>query len=151
MSQFTISGNGVLSSVAHDNDVRGAVIFLYDPAVTGYVPGKKSDFAGGSISNVAVSGYYGSTSSNSTPTSGNGTILNAGNRGYFYIQNLNTGALYVKYGAGISPTSFNVILKGGVSVDDGLGAYLENDRWKGSVSVSGFELTSGRYIFSEIY
>jgi len=79
-----------------------------------------------------------STISNSTPASSNGTVLNANaNRLELYVQNLATGALYVKYGADASNSSFNFVLAANTATNAGDGGSLSDQSYTGIVSVSG--------------
>lgn len=80
----------------------------------------------------------GSNMSNSAPSSSNGTVLNANNfRKELFIQNLNTGILYVDYGINAAPNNFNVILAANSSVNAGDGGSLNDLNYTGIVSVSG--------------
>lgn len=57
----------------------------------------------------------------------------------FQIQNLDTAALYVKFGAGASTSSYSFILKGGTGAADGTGgsfAMLTGEIWRGIVTVA---------------
>lgn len=45
-------------------------------------------------------------------------------RRLFSIQNLDTGALFVKFGAGATTSSYDIILKGGSGVADGSGGAI---------------------------
>ena len=79
-----------------------------------------------------------STISNDTISGVNGTILNANiNRKELYIQNLNTGILYIKYGSNASNGSFNFILAQNTSLDAGDGGSLSDINYTGIVSASG--------------
>lgn len=70
-----------------------------------------------------------------------GTLLaeNLDRRGLI-IQNLNgANALFIKFGASASSTSFDLILKGGAAGDDGLGGTLSYDvlSYTGVITVAG--------------
>jgi len=79
-----------------------------------------------------------STISNQTPSGTNGIVLNENiNRQELYIQNLSTGALYVKYGQTANSSSFNFILAGNTSNNAGDGGSLSDKSYTGIVSVSG--------------
>lgn len=73
-----------------------------------------------------------------TNASGSGPIVVSGNynRINLFGQNLGDRPLYVKYGAGASPLSFNFILYPGTGIGDGNGEKLTDDRYKGDVSVN---------------
>jgi hypothetical protein len=45
-------------------------------------------------------------------------------RRFFSIQNLDTGALYVKFGSGATTSVYDIILKGGVGSADGSGGAI---------------------------
>lgn len=80
----------------------------------------------------------GSTISNSTLSGTNGTILEANsNREELFIQNLQSGVLYVKYGSSASSTSFNFILAAATASGAGDGGSLSDLNYTGIVSVSG--------------
>lgn len=66
-----------------------------------------------------------------------GTVLAANaQRLWWGIQNLSTGALFVKFGANASTTDFHIVLKAGTAQDDGLGGVFFDDTWDGIVSVA---------------
>ncbi len=44
-------------------------------------------------------------------------------RVYWHIQNLDTAALFVRFGAGASTSVYHLVLKGGTGAADGLGAF----------------------------
>jgi len=80
----------------------------------------------------------GSTISNFTPSGTNGTVLQANaNREELFIQNLQSGNLYVKYGASANSNSFNFILTSGSASGAGDGGSLSDLNYTGIVSVSG--------------
>lgn len=88
-----------------------------------------------------------STISNFTASGSNGTILAANsNRKDFYVQNLATGALYVKYGTSAASNSFNFILAGNTYVNGGDGGSLSDLNYTGIVSVSGANNLTPNYI-----
>lgn len=58
------------------------------------------------------------------------------NRNMLFLQNLNTGVLYVSLSGACAINNFNMILKGG-ALDGGDGGSWSTDTWLGSVSVSG--------------
>jgi hypothetical protein len=83
--------------------------------------------------------------SNFTVSGSNGTILAANSiRREFFVQNLDTGVLYVKYGLGANASSFNFVLAGNTSTNAGDGGSLNDQSYVGNVSVSG--LANVRYI-----
>lgn len=80
----------------------------------------------------------GSTISNSTLSGTNGTILEANsNREELFIQNLQSGVLYVKYGSSANSTSFNFALAAATASGAGDGGSLSDLNYTGIVSVSG--------------
>lgn len=88
---------------------------------------------------------------NFSPSGSNELILTSNPyRRELYIQNLATGVLYVKYGAGASNTSFNFVLAANTSTNAGDGGSLSDQGYNGAVSVSGLNgVDSPRYIFWE--
>ena len=80
---------------------------------------------GGTISNFTVSGT-------------NGTVLQANSdREELFIQNLQSGNLYVKYGASANSNSFNFVLASSTVSGGGDGGSLSDLNYTGVVSVSG--------------
>lgn len=88
---------------------------------------------------------------NYRPSGLNSLLLTANPyRRELYIQNLATGILYVKYGAGASDTSFNFVLTANTATNAGDGGSLSDQGYNGDVSVSGANgINSPRYIFWE--
>ena len=83
--------------------------------------------------------------SNFTASQSDGTILAANSsRKELYVQNLDTGVLYVKYGLAASVSSFNFVLSANSATNAGDGGSLNDQGYFGSVSVSG--LNTPRYI-----
>jgi len=83
--------------------------------------------------------------SNFTVSGSNGLILAQNpNRRELYVQNLDTGTLYVKYGLNATSNSFNFILAANSSTNAGDGGSLNDQSYVGNVSVSGSPTT--RYI-----
>jgi hypothetical protein len=83
--------------------------------------------------------------SNFTASGSNGLVLPANSyRRELYIQNLDTGVLYVKYGLTANSSSFNFVLAANTSTNAGDGGSLNDQSYVGPVSVSG--LTNVRYI-----
>jgi len=83
--------------------------------------------------------------SNFTASQSNGTILAANSsRKEFFVQNLDTGVLYVKYGLAASNSSFNFVLSANSATNAGDGGSLNDQSYIGNVSVSG--LVTPRYI-----
>ena len=139
MAICAISGVQVWDGLDRYNSLTPVAIVAYDSSVTGYVPVNISQIGGQSFSN-----------SNYVPASGASTILESNPlRSLYEIQNVGTGVLYLKKGVGAGPNSYNLILKGGNAINDGLGAYYEDTKWKGPVSISGQFGTSGLYLYSE--
>lgn len=90
------------------------------------------------LDNVSTSPIQSSTISNSTISGTNGTVLGANaNRLELFVQNLATGALFVKYGTNASNTSFNFVLAANTSASAGDGGSLSDQAYTGVVSVSG--------------
>jgi hypothetical protein len=88
---------------------------------------------------------------NFSPSGLNGLLLTSNPyRRELFIQNLATGILYVKYGAGASDTSFNFVLATNTATNAGDGGSLSDQGYNGDVSVSGVNgVNSPRYIFWE--
>jgi hypothetical protein len=83
--------------------------------------------------------------SNSIVSGTNGTILGTNSsRRELYVQNLDTGVLYVKYGLNAGASSFNFVLASNSAIDAGDGGSLNDQGYLGPVSVSG--LSVPRYI-----
>jgi len=81
----------------------------------------------------------GSTISNFTPSVTNGTVLQTnGNREELFVQNLQSGNLYVKYGTSAASNSFNFVLASSTASGVGDGGSLSDLNYTGIVSVSGF-------------
>lgn len=81
------------------------------------------------------------TVSNAAAITSDGTVftLAAGEKGF--IQNLNNTAVYVKYGASASSSSFSFVLKAGGAANDGQGGSATIDDFIGPVSISGVTST----------
>jgi hypothetical protein len=80
----------------------------------------------------------GGTISNFTQSGTNGTVLQANaNREELFIQNLQSGNLYVKYGASAAVNSFNFVLASSTVSGGGDGGSLSDLNYTGIVSVSG--------------
>ena len=78
------------------------------------------------------------TISNFTISGTNGTALQANSdREELYIQNLQSGNLYVKYGASAASNSFNFVLASSTVSGGGDGGSLSDLNYTGIVSVSG--------------
>lgn len=76
--------------------------------------------------------------SNFTISGTNGTALQANaNREELHIQNLQSGVLYVKYGASANSNSFNFVLASSTASGGGDGGSLSDLNYTGIVSVSG--------------
>jgi hypothetical protein len=90
------------------------------------------------LDNVSTSPIQSSSISNSTVSGSNGAILLANeNRLELFVQNLATGALYVKYGTNASSSSFNFVLAANTASNAGDGGSLSDQAYTGVVSVSG--------------
>lgn len=85
-----------------------------------------------------------STISNYTIGTAAGTaVASNAARKDFFVQNLGTNPLFVKFGATASTSSFNVILAAATAQDNGSGGSTSWDGYTGEVSVAG---TSPRFI-----
>lgn len=89
-----------------------------------------------------------------TGTSASGVGLQVisgnGNRIALFGQNLGNIPLYVKYGLGCNPQSFNFILYPGTNIGDGRGEKFTDDRYKGDISVNVQPSGSvGQFLFWE--
>ena len=83
--------------------------------------------------------------SNFSVSGSNGLVLPANSyRRQLYIQNLDTGVLYVKYGLNANASDFNFVLAKNTVTNAGDGGILNNENYVGDVSVSG--LVTPRYI-----
>ena len=90
------------------------------------------------LDSVSTSPVQSSTISNSTASGSNGTILTANeNRLELFVQNLDTGVLYVKYGTDAHSSSFNFVLAANTASNAGDGGSLSDQAYTGVVSVSG--------------
>ena len=80
----------------------------------------------------------GSTISNFTVGTTNGAVLQANaNREELFVQNLQSGNLYVKYGTSAASNSFNFVLASSTVSGGGDGGSLSDLNYTGIVSVSG--------------
>ncbi len=84
-----------------------------------------------------------STISNFSVTGGSGNIFNLGVKEAGFVQNLGTNPLFLCKGTGCGPDRFSMILKAGVSLNDGVGGTVSINDYIGIVSASG---TSPSYI-----
>lgn len=95
--------------------------------------------------NNATPGYlpsvkqYG-TVSTATPVTTPGTVFILDGMEFGFLQNCGLTSCYVKYGAGAANDSFNFILQGGVTEDDGSGGSKEISNYRGVVSIFGTDL-----------
>lgn len=117
-------GGGVGSNVA----VTNAVL-----AVSGVV--QSASASSSTVSNSSISGIS---------NGGFGVILpNNASRKQLFVQNLSTGRLLVRFSATLPTTgSYNVVLKGGTAMADGLGAAYESYSYSGPVSVTGWDAST---------
>lgn len=144
----SVSVSGELYNILEDVYVTGenipAGLTVYQANLD-----KSTDSVTAIISGVLPVVTYANSSSiisNHTPSGTDGIALNANqNRKEFYIQNLSTGSLYVKYGSGINNNSFNFILAANSYLDAGDGGILNDASYTGIVSASGAAATT-RYI-----
>jgi len=80
----------------------------------------------------------GSNISNFTPNTTNGIALQANaDREELFVQNLQSGNLYVKYGTFAASNSFNFVLASATASGAGDGGSLSDLNYTGIVSVSG--------------
>lgn len=87
---------------------------------------------------ISVLDKGGSTISNFTPITANGTVLSANSdREELFIQNLSTNNLFVKYGENATDSSFNFILTSGSASLAADGGTLSDLNYTGVVSVAG--------------
>ena len=74
----------------------------------------------------------------------NGTIFESNSsRRYWFMQNVGTAPVFIKFGAGASTTSFNSIIHGGSSDSDGTGGSASSDNpisYTGDISVYSTDL-----------
>ena len=78
--------------------------------------------------------------SNHTQSGTNGTALQANsNRKELFVQNLQSGNLYVKYGTSAACNSFNFVLASSTASGGGDGGSLSDLNYTGVVSVSGLD------------
>lgn len=99
---------------------------------------------------ASISNYL-SGQTTGTVASGTGVqVLSANaNRITLFGHNLGTSPLFVKYGLGCNPTSFNFVLYPGTAVKDGRGEKFSDDRYKGDISVNTTTNLTASYIFWE--
>jgi len=111
--------------------VQGTIVFQADlsPQFDGVVTFPEQSTG---ISNSIVSGTNG------------GILVTNSSRRELYVQNLDTGILYVKYGLNAGASSFNFVLASNSAIDAGDGGSLNDQGYLGPVSVSG--LSVPRYI-----
>lgn len=78
-------------------------------------------------------------STTSSILTANGTIFESNpSRRYWFIQNVGTAPVFIKFGTGASSTSFNSIIHGGASDSDGTGGSAKSDNpisYTGDISV----------------
>lgn len=85
--------------------------------------------------------------SNFTPSGSNGACLLANaDREEFFVQNLATGQLFVKFGPNAASNSFNFVLAGNTYAGGGDGGSLSDLNYTGIVSVSGASNLTPNYI-----
>jgi hypothetical protein len=119
-----------MANIDLNDPTEKRISLVYDPSTDSYkaqelLSADDLTSKGGTISNFSISGS-------------NGTVLEANsNREELYIQNLATGALYIKYGSSANNTSFNFILAANTAQDAGDGGSLSDINYSGIVSVSG--------------
>ena len=69
-------------------------------------------------------------------------------RNMLFVQNLNTGSVFLSLSGAASSVNFNMILAAGTALDDAKGGSWSTDTWLGSVSVSGangYRITAFEY------
>lgn len=125
-----------MANININDPTEKRISLVYDPSTDSYkaqelITVDDLSSKGATISNFSFSGV-------------NGIVLNENiNREEFYIQNLATGILYVKYGSSANNASFNFILAANTTQDAGDGGSLSDINYTGIVSVSGL---NPRYI-----
>lgn len=128
--------------------VVNGVSYLYDTISGVFRPIYTSDFSASvTVGDIAVTGGQigpkaSATVSNDTVSGAAGLVLASNtNRNSFFIQNLHTGALMVRFSSSPATSSnMNLLLKGGTAINDGLGSsyHSEPTTYLGPVSVSGY-------------
>jgi len=98
----------------------------------------------GTVSNSNVSGI--ATNLWGTPLAANP------NRRAWYFQNTSTGIMYLKFGTLPNSGSYNVLLKGGTTHDDGNGASYSDAPaiYQGTISVTGYFSITPSYVCWEL-
>lgn len=100
-------------------------------------PGTPGTPAGGAIPEFTAPGSSTTTTGIISASTGQ-TVLNAGSRREFSIQNCGTNPLFVYLGVGANTTTLvNYILKGCTAANDGSGGFISDEIHKGAVSVAG--------------
>jgi hypothetical protein len=96
---------------------------------------------------ASISNYLSAVSLGGDFVSTGTQVLSAnGNRITMFIQNMGIIPLMVKYGLGCNMGSFSYILYPGISIFDGRGEKLSDDRYKGDVSINTTTGLSAYYI-----
>jgi len=128
-----------MANITTSDSTEKRISLVYDPTINAY---KAQELI--SVDDLTSKG---STISNFTISGSNGIVLNANeNREELYLQNLATGALYVKYGSSASNTSFNFVLAGNTTANAGDGGSLSDLNYTGIVSASGANNSTPSYI-----
>lgn len=119
-----------------EQDTEQTSLAKINALLYGSLPG-----SGGGSSSIATAPRQYSTVSNDAAITADGTVftLAAGEKGF--IQNINDTAVYVKYGASASSSSFSFVLKAGTADNDGNGGSAVIDDFIGPVSISGVSST----------
>ena len=111
--------------------------------------GNRKEIAVDSSGNLRIAEVGETITPTATPAIGTsaGTVLSANaSRVRWYIQNLGTNPLFVRYGASASTTVFHFVLNADSASDAGNGGKWTDNEWNGIVSVAG---TSPRYVVWE--
>jgi len=92
-----------------------------------------------------------SAPSNFTAGTTAATVFTLAKDEYGFIQNNDDAALYVKFGASCSTSSYNVILKACTTANDGTGGFILIDRELGPVSVAPATGTAAYIAWKKAY
>lgn len=99
---------------------------------------------------ASISNYLSGQTIGTVSTGTGVQVLSANaNRITLFGHNLGITPLFVKYGLGCNPGSFNFILYPGTAIGDGRGEKFSDDRYKGDISVNTTTNLTASYIFWE--
>lgn len=157
LSRISSDASGLNNKVFATGDVapggvQGTIVFQADLTaqydnvdVAGYAGADISGIRQNLSDGIKTYPYSSSTISNYATSGVNGLVLSQdNNRKELFVQNLDTGVLYVKYGLNASSGSFNFVLAPNSLRNAGDGGSLSDKSYAGDVSVSG--LFTPRYI-----